>query len=81
MQQYLRAHLPAKTKHSNSATKKTKVVILAKAFSEDGLDENDWEGWAKLTAELGDKVQLVGDDLFITNTQFLRKGITSKVAI
>ena len=47
---------------------------------EDGLDENDWEGWAKLTAELGDKVQLVGDDLFVTNTEFLRKGITSKVA-
>ena len=47
---------------------------------EDGLDENDWEGWAKLTAELGDKVQLVGDDLFVTNTEFLRKGITNKVA-
>ena len=43
---------------------------------EDALDEEDWEGWKKLTAELGDKVQLVGDDLFVTNTERLAKGIT-----
>ena len=42
---------------------------------EDGLDEEDWEGWQKLTARLGDKVQLVGDDLFVTNTERLAKGI------
>ncbi|MCM1180858.1 MAG: phosphopyruvate hydratase [Clostridium sp.] len=42
---------------------------------EDALDEDDWEGWVKLTAELGDKVQLVGDDLFVTNTERLSKGI------
>ncbi len=42
---------------------------------EDGLDEEDWEGWQKMTRELGDKVQLVGDDLFVTNTKRLRKGI------
>ena len=42
---------------------------------EDALDEEDWEGWKKLTAELGDKVQLVGDDLFVTNTERLSKGI------
>ncbi len=42
---------------------------------EDGLDEEDWEGWKLLTSELGDKVQLVGDDLFVTNTQRLSKGI------
>lgn len=42
---------------------------------EDGLDENDWDGWVKLTKRLGDKVQLVGDDLFVTNTKFLKKGI------
>ena len=42
---------------------------------EDGLDEEDWEGWKKMTAELGDKVQLVGDDLFVTNTERLSKGI------
>ena len=43
---------------------------------EDALDEEDWEGWEKLTAELGDKVQLVGDDLFVTNTIRLAKGIS-----
>ena len=43
---------------------------------EDGLDEEDWEGWKMLTQELGDKVQLVGDDLFVTNTQRLKKGIS-----
>ncbi|MFD2617771.1 phosphopyruvate hydratase [Terrilactibacillus laevilacticus] len=42
---------------------------------EDGLDENDWEGWKKLTSELGDQVQLVGDDLFVTNTDKLAEGI------
>ena len=42
---------------------------------EDGLAENDWEGWAQLTKALGSKIQLVGDDLFVTNTERLRKGI------
>ena len=47
---------------------------------EDGLDENDWEGWAKLTQRLGKKIQLVGDDLFVTNTKKLEKGIKESVA-
>jgi enolase len=47
---------------------------------EDGCAENDWEGWKKLTARLGDKIQLVGDDLFVTNVEFLRKGIAEQVA-
>lgn len=42
---------------------------------EDGLDENDWEGWQKLTETLGDGIQIVGDDLFVTNTEYLEKGI------
>lgn len=42
---------------------------------EDGMDEGDWDGWKKLTDELGDKIQLVGDDLFVTNVDFLRRGI------
>ena len=42
---------------------------------EDGLDEEDWEGWVEMTKQLGDKVQLVGDDLFVTNTERLKKGI------
>jgi enolase len=47
---------------------------------EDGLAESDWEGWAKLTKALGNKIQLVGDDLFVTNKDFVKKGITSNVA-
>lgn len=43
---------------------------------EDGLDEEDWDGWKLMTKELGDKIQLVGDDLFVTNTERLQKGIT-----
>jgi enolase len=47
---------------------------------EDGLAEDDWEGWARLTAELGTRVQLVGDDLFCTNAQRLERGIEQSVA-
>ncbi len=47
---------------------------------EDGLGENDWEGWATLNAKLGDAVQLVGDDLFVTNTEFLSRGIKESSA-
>jgi len=47
---------------------------------EDGLAENDWEGWKKFTDAVGDKVQLVGDDLFVTNVKFLEKGIKTKTA-
>ncbi len=47
---------------------------------EDGMDESDWEGWAKLSAQIGDKVQLVGDDLFVTNTKILQRGISESIA-
>jgi enolase len=47
---------------------------------EDGLDESDWEGWKILTELIGDKVQLVGDDLFVTNTKILKRGIDEKIA-
>ena len=47
---------------------------------EDPLDEDDWSGWAKLTSELGEKIQVVGDDLFVTNPERLAKGIKSKTA-
>ena len=47
---------------------------------EDGLDESDWEGWATLTQKLGDRVQLVGDDLFVTNTGILKRGIDEGIA-
>lgn len=60
--------------YKNMATKYPIVSI------EDPLDEEDWEGWQKITAELGDKVQLVGDDLFVTNTERLSKGIKENCA-
>ena len=47
---------------------------------EDGMDESDWEGWRLLTDALGDRIQLVGDDLFVTNTSILRRGIDEKIA-
>jgi len=47
---------------------------------EDGLAENDWDGWKKVTDRLGKKIQLVGDDVFVTNTEFLAKGIKTGVA-
>jgi enolase len=47
---------------------------------EDGMDESDWDGWEKLTKKLGDKVQLVGDDLFVTNTKILKRGIDEGIA-
>ncbi len=47
---------------------------------EDGLDESDWDGWAELSRQLGDTVQLVGDDIFVTNTEILSRGIANKIA-
>ena len=47
---------------------------------EDGMTENDWDGWKSLTDRLGGKIQLVGDDLFVTNTEFLKRGIDSGCA-
>jgi len=47
---------------------------------EDGMDESDWDGWAGLTAKLGDRIQLVGDDLFVTNTAILKEGIDKGIA-
>ncbi len=47
---------------------------------EDGLDENDWDGWKQMTGELGDRLQIVGDDLFVTNTERLKRGISEGAA-
>ena len=49
--------------------------MFSASVIEDGLDEEDWEGWKRMTEKLGDKVQLVGDDLFVTNTEKLAEGI------
>ena len=56
-------------------TKKYPIISI-----EDGLAENDWAGWAKITEEIGDTVQLVGDDLFVTNVKYLQRGIEEIVA-
>jgi len=56
-------------------TKKYPIISI-----EDGCDENDWAGWKKLTDKIGGRVQLVGDDLFVTNTKFLQKGIDTNTA-
>ena len=56
-------------------TKKYPIISI-----EDGCDENDWAGWKKLTDKIGDRVQLVGDDLFVTNVKFLQKGINTGTA-
>ncbi len=58
-----------------SWTKQYPIVLL-----EDGLAENDWSGWQTLTEELGDKIELVGDDIFCTNKKILQEGISKKVA-
>lgn len=57
--------------HWESMTEKYPIISI-----EDALDENDWEGWQVLTKKLGDKIQLVGDDLFVTNAERLKKGIS-----
>ncbi len=59
----------------NGLTAKYPIISI-----EDGLDENDWEGWAYLTETLGEKIQLVGDDLFVTNADILSRGIKEGVA-
>jgi enolase len=58
-----------------SAAERYPVVSI-----EDGMDEEDWDGWKQLTERLGDRIQLVGDDLFVTNTERLKRGIDLGVA-
>lgn len=76
-------------KKSDKSSKTSDEMIafyaqLAKKFPiisiEDGLAESDWSGWKRMTEKMGDKIQLVGDDLFVTNTKFLKKGIESGTA-
>lgn len=76
-------HLEGEGKSFTSAEFVDYLASLAAKYPiisiEDGLDESDWDGWKLLTEKLGDKVQLVGDDLFVTNPQILKKGIDQKV--
>ncbi len=71
-------------KKRNSAEQVDYLVNLTQKYPilsiEDGMDENDWDGWEALTKKIGNKVQLVGDDLFVTNVERLSKGISKSIA-
>ena len=79
-----RYHLTSENLDFDSAGFCEFLAELASAYPiisiEDGMDEGDWEGWAQLTEALGDRVQLVGDDLFVTNTKILGRGIEQNIA-
>lgn len=77
-------HLAGEKRSLSPAAMVDWLASLVKAYPiltiEDGMAENDWDGWRQLTTRLGEKIQLVGDDVFVTNTRFLQKGIREKVA-
>ncbi len=77
-----KAGLPFINRSSHDQTAYLKKLADAYPIDsiEDGMDQNDWEGWVHLTRELGDRLQLVGDDLFVTNVRFLQRGIESRAA-
>lgn len=83
----LKNGMPKDTKNGKKLTADEQIAYLEELITkypidsiEDGLDENDWDNWKKLTAKIGDRCQLVGDDLFVTNVKFLEKGIKMGVA-
>ena len=83
----LKDGMPKDTKNGKKLTADEQIAYLEELITkypidsiEDGLDENDWDNWKKLTAKIGDRCQLVGDDLFVTNVKFLEKGIKMGVA-
>ncbi len=82
--QHGRYHLASEKRDLGSAEFVDYLADLAARYPlisiEDGMDQNDWEGWGLLTDRLGDKIQLVGDDLFVTNSEILRQGIDRGVA-
>jgi enolase len=77
-------HLDSENRSLTSEEFADYLVDLANRYPiisiEDGMDESDWDGWAILTEKLGEKIQLVGDDLFVTNTSILKRGIDQKIA-
>ncbi|WP_297470290.1 phosphopyruvate hydratase [Acidithiobacillus sp.] len=79
-----RYHLASERRELDSAQFVDYLAALADRYPlisiEDGMDQNDWEGWIALTDRLGDRLQLVGDDIFVTNTTILREGIERGVA-
>tara|TARA_R110000822_G_scaffold21702_17_gene68512 strand:+ start:6599 stop:7912 length:1314 start_codon:yes stop_codon:yes gene_type:complete len=76
--------LPGENRQFNAVKFSEYLAGLTKRYPivsiEDGMDESDWAGWTELTRVLGDRIQLVGDDLFVTNTQLLTRGIADRVA-
>lgn len=77
---FYKSNLPSKSSEEMVKLYEKLVKSYPVISIEDGLDENDWNGWAILTQALGEKVQLVGDDLFVTNPEILAKGIKNNIA-
>lgn len=77
--EFYKSNLPSKTSDGMIKMYESMVKQFPIISIEDGLGENDWEGWRNLTSELGTKVQLVGDDLFVTNPEILAKGIEEHI--
>jgi enolase len=78
--EYYKSHQPDNTPEQMVKMYEKLVSQYPIISIEDGMAENDWDGWKMLTDALGKKVQLVGDDLFVTNTEILQKGIDKKIA-
>jgi len=78
--EFYKSHIPDKTPEQMVALYEKLVKDYPILSIEDGMAENDWNGWKLLTDSLGKKVQIVGDDLFVTNTEILQKGIDKKIA-
>ncbi|MBK9331059.1 MAG: phosphopyruvate hydratase [Ignavibacteria bacterium] len=77
---FYKSHIPDKTPEQMVKLYEKLVKDYPIVSIEDGMAENDWKGWKILTEALGDKVQLVGDDLFVTNTEIFQKGIDKEIA-
>ncbi|HMQ70147.1 MAG TPA: phosphopyruvate hydratase [Ignavibacteria bacterium] len=77
--EFYKSHIPSKTSAEMVKLYEKLVNDYPIISIEDGMAENDWDGWKKLTDALGKKIQIVGDDLFVTNTEILQKGIDRKI--
>lgn len=77
---FYKSHIPDKSSAQMVSLYEKLVKDYPIIIIEDGMAENDWDGWKLLTESLGKKIQLVGDDIFVTNTQILQKGIERKIA-
>lgn len=78
--EFYKSHIPSKTSDEMIKMYEDMVKNYPIVSIEDGLAENDWDGWANLTKALGDKIQIVGDDVFVTNPSILKEGIEKNIA-